>query len=275
MKMNKKKDADMGVSTPLKENITLNFAMAYSQQLNYTIFPIHYKSKIPITKHGFHDASSDIEQIKEWFNKYPYAGIGLPTGKVNNVVAIDIDPRNGGMVSFERLVDEYAPFPHTVESLTGGNGLHKLFKYDERINKSSLKNYSGLDIQSDGKYIVLPPSTHPNGKLYHWEDASKPVITEMAELPSWFIDLATDRHTNGKHKARPVSDYIRLLQGVDEGGRNEALMTLIGKLINKLDYREVHEIAQMWGESRCNPPLEPNVITKAVNNILKREAVKR
>lgn len=273
--MSIKKGIESANSTPSRNNTTLNFAMAYSQQLNYTIFPIGYKSKVPITKRGFHDASKDVEQIKEWFTKHPKAGIGLPTGKVNDVIAIDIDPRNGGMVSFERLVDEYAPFPHTVESLTGGNGFHKLFKYDERINKSSIEGYPGLDIQSDGKYIILPPSFHPSGKQYHWEDASKPVITKMAELPSWFIDLVTDRHSDGKHKAKPKTHFLDIVKGVDDGKRTQSLTSLIGHLLaRKIDYEIAFQLILGWN-LRNNPPIDEREVKKTFENIMKRELEKR
>src|SRR5699024_2764868 len=148
----------------------------------------------------------------KWWQQHRNSGIGLPTGKVNNIVVVDIDPRNGGNVSLDRLLDEYEPFPHTVECLTAGGGNHYYFKYDERINKSTLKDYPGIDILSDGKYAVLPPSTHPNGKQYHWEEWSKPVITPFADAPTWLVELLTNKQSNGKYKAKPTSEYIRILQ---------------------------------------------------------------
>ncbi len=266
----------MTVSTPLHDNPNLSAAIAYSQMLKWNIFPIHYKAKRPITQHGFKDATNDIEQIKRWWTEHPKAGIGLPTGKVNNVIVIDIDPRNGGHVSFDRLLDEYDSLPHTVECLTGGGGNHYYLKYDDRINKSTLKDYPGIDIQSDGKYVILPPSTHPNGKQYHWEESSKPVITEIAEIPSWFVGRFADtQQSNGSFKPKPVSEYIRILQSVSEGERNNALTSLIGHLIVRLDYREAFEIVHIWNQSRVDPPLEKDVVTRAFNNILRRETEKR
>src|SRR5699024_442556 len=247
-----------------------------SQMLNWSIFPIYYKAKNPITQNGFHGATNNIEQIKRWWNLYPNANIGLPTGMINDIIVIDIDPRNNGNYSFDRLIDEHKPLPHTVECLTGGNGNHYYFKYDKRINKSTIQGYDGIDIQGDGKYVVLPPSTHPNGNKYHWEESSKPVINEIANIPSWFIKLfEVNTTTNGTFKARPATEYIRLLQGVSEGERNNALMSLIGHLIAKLDYREAFEIVHLWNESRVNPPLERDTVTRAFNNILRRETESR
>lgn len=271
------KGIEVATSTPLNDNPNLSAAIAYSQMLKWSIFPIHYKTKIPITQHGFKDATNDIEQIKSWWTKYPNAGIGLPTGEINDVLVIDVDPRNGGGISFDRLIDEFEPLPPTVECLTGGGGNHYYLKYDERINKSTLKGYPGIDIQSDGKYVILPPSTHPNGKQYYWEESSKPVSTELGEPPLWFVGLF--EHTQKvkrKHKPKPVSEYLRILEGVSQGERNNALMSLIGHLLARnIDYREAFEIVHIWNESRVDPPLEKDIVTRAFNNILRREAEKR
>lgn len=258
------------------ENITLNFALAYVQKLNFKIFPIHHKSKVPMTHRGFKDATNDLKQVEEWFTLFPDAGIGLPTGKINNILVLDIDPRNGGDVSLSRLIDEYGELPHTVQCLTGGGGQHYYFKYDERLSKSKLDGYPGLDIQSDGKYVVVPPSTHPNGKKYHWEESSKPVITDFAEVPSWLINLTEIKKQNIRHKVKPVNEYVRILQGVNEGERNNSLMTIIGHLIAlRMDYREVYEWVHLWNENRCNPPLDKDVVTTAINNVLRLEQRKR
>lgn len=258
-------------------DVNLNAATAYTQMLGWRIFPIHYKSKVPITKHGFKDATNDIEQIKRWWSQYPKAGIGLPTGEINNITVIDIDPRNGGHISFDRLIDEHEPFPDTVECLTAGGGSHFYFKYDQRINETEIKDYSGIDIQNNGQYVILPPSTHPEtDKLYCWEESSKPVVNEISDIPSWFVELAQKKeHASGKYKAKPATEYVRLLQGVTEGERNNALMSLIGHLITRLDYREAFEIVHIWNESRVNPPLEKDTVTRAFNNILQKEARKR
>src|SRR5699024_6921084 len=143
----------------------------------------------PATKNGFKDATGDLTQITNWWQSNPDYGIGLPTGEVNNIAVIDIDPRNGGSVSFERLTDEYEQLPHTIECLTGGGGSHLYYRYDKRISKSKLDGYPGLDIQSNGKYIVLPPSIHPNGKEYAFELSSYPGETEIASMPEWLITL--------------------------------------------------------------------------------------
>lgn len=50
---------------------------------------------------------------------------------------------------------------------------------------------SGIDIRGDGGYIVAAPSIHPDtGQTYRWSSGRVPVISEMADAPSWMVDLA-------------------------------------------------------------------------------------
>jgi hypothetical protein len=55
-------------------------ALTYATQLGIPIFPCG-RNKAPLTKKGFKDATTDPEQILEWWEKYPDAMIGMPTAK--------------------------------------------------------------------------------------------------------------------------------------------------------------------------------------------------
>src|SRR5690625_285247 len=259
---------------PSKPDSNLNAAIAYSQMLGWNIFPLHYKSKTPITQNGFHAATNDEKQIKTWWELYPDAGIGLPTGEINNISVLDVDPRNGGDISIDRLLDEYGELPHTVECLTGGGGNHIYFNYDKRISKSKLDNYPGLDIQQNGKYVVIPQSTHPNGKKYLWEESSKPVITPIADMPEWLVDMLKVE-SYSKVSKRPTEDYLHILKGVPNGNRNDSMMSLIGYLLAKrIDYKIAYELILLWNE-RNDPPIEADKVTRAFNNMLRKEAAKK
>ena len=108
--------------------------------------------------------------------------------------------------------------------------------------------------------------------------SSYPGETEIASMPEWLITLLSKPSNNTKqYKARPSSEYVRILQGVSEGERNNALMSLIGHLLARdIDYKEAFELVHIWNESgRVAPPLSPNIITRAFNNVLNRELEKR
>ncbi len=56
--------------------------------LGYAVFPCAVGQKIPITEHGFKDATTDIDQIRRWWNDNSNSNVGLPTA---GLVVIDID----------------------------------------------------------------------------------------------------------------------------------------------------------------------------------------
>src|SRR5699024_4806013 len=109
-------------------------------------------------------------------------------------------------------------------------------KYQDGVrNKGNL--FPSIDIRGDGGYIVVSPSVHVNGD-YQWEVSNRPSEVDIAEAPGWLLESVKTKH-NGVYKAKPVTDYIRILQGVGEGERNNALITLIGHLLARnIDYRE-------------------------------------
>jgi hypothetical protein len=78
----------------------LDAALRYATELNFAVFPVppgtkkSHKSK----KHsnGINwGATSDVEQIKRDFKKWPNANVGIPTGIENGFFVIDADTVEG------------------------------------------------------------------------------------------------------------------------------------------------------------------------------------
>src|SRR3546814_13494745 len=44
----------------------------------------------------------------------------------------------------------------------------------------------GAEVRGEGGYVILPPSRHPNGRLYAWEDDSDPIAA-----PAAILDIVT------------------------------------------------------------------------------------
>src|SRR3982751_1525905 len=78
--------------------------------------------KHPIMRNGVKDATINLGQIKELLKKYPDANIAIATGEGSDLLVIDVDPRNGGTETLEKLKKALGEFPATITSLTGGGG---------------------------------------------------------------------------------------------------------------------------------------------------------
>jgi hypothetical protein len=85
--------------------------------------------KHPSTQHGVNDATTERDQIKHWWTASPNANVGIATGRKSRIIVLDIDPRNGGSMSLKRQRRKLGRLPDTVTAVTGGGGLHFVFKY--------------------------------------------------------------------------------------------------------------------------------------------------
>jgi len=147
-----------------------------SAALKYTVkvpvFPGDPKTKRPLVKHGFKDASKDQEQIRAWWTRWPDAIICMPTGRASGFIVLDIDVKNGqdGRAALAELERQHGPLPKTLTAETPSGGLHLYFTMpdtDPPLGNSAGKLGPGIDVRGEGGYIVLPPS-RINGRAYKW-----------------------------------------------------------------------------------------------------------
>lgn len=144
-----------------KTNQILEQALFLAEKVGWSIIPVGKNKKPLIRWEKYQTEKATKEQLTKWLGEYPTANIAVVTGKISNIIVIDIDPRHGA-------TDEDFKDIQTVRSKTGGGGWHIYFQYEEGLQtKSKIKD--GIDIRSDGGYAILPPSIHESGSLYQWE----------------------------------------------------------------------------------------------------------
>lgn len=156
----------------------------------WAVFPVAAGDKHPLISkgaggHGCHDATRDSSIIKAWWQRWPEANIGLATGSINDIVVLDVDPRNGGDAALADLERRFGLLPQTAISHTGSGGRHVLFRHVPGVRGGSHRLGPGLDIKSEGGYIVAPPSVHPSGRRYAWQVDAQLGSVEIAMAPAW------------------------------------------------------------------------------------------
>jgi hypothetical protein len=151
----------------------------------FAIFPCRPCGKEPLTKHGFKDATRDEAQIRQRWTKWPDANIGLATGRENGIAVIDVDGLEGEK-RLALLEEKFGKLPPTSRGDTG-NGKHLIFATPEDCGPVPCGAADGLDFRADGGYVIAPPSVHPNGKTYEWDEKSP---QQFAEAPEWLLRLA-------------------------------------------------------------------------------------
>src|SRR5262245_48659157 len=92
------------------------------------VFPCLPRAKEPATPHGCNDATTDPGLIREWWHLVPDCNIGIATGEVSGVFAVDIDSTDAES-ALRKLEKEHGELPSTVEAITA-RGRHLYFQYE-------------------------------------------------------------------------------------------------------------------------------------------------
>ncbi|WP_062389907.1 bifunctional DNA primase/polymerase [Demequina iriomotensis] len=125
------------------------------------VFPCAPGEKRPLTRHGFHDATTNASHVARWWRDWPQANIGLPTGSISGIEAVDVDMHGPvhGFDSFERARREGLVDGWTALVRTPSGGIHACFPADPHRRQASWQAASaGVDFRGEGGYILVPPS---------------------------------------------------------------------------------------------------------------------
>ncbi|NTA16029.1 bifunctional DNA primase/polymerase [Agrobacterium tumefaciens] len=233
--------------------------------------------KTPLTPNGFKGATRFPRIIERWWSDWPDAAVGLPTGEKTGFFALDIDNKPGGANGFDWLSEmeaEHGPLPDTARVTSPNGGLHIYFKYVVGTrNRGALG--AGVDIRSEGGYVLAAGSTMANGRSYKWETETR----EIADAPAWLLDLLLPKSapahtqyslsaaTNNAYVDAAVDRELADLAGAPMGSRNNALNdaafsigTIVGAgALGEAEARALlQDVARGWGRdwSRCCKTIE-------------------
>jgi putative DNA primase/helicase len=234
-------------------------ALAYAG-MGVPVFPVN--GKVPITEHGFHDATTDRAQIEEWWARHPSAGIGTAAFD-----AIDVDLYKPACTPTWERIRPLIP-KDTPQNKTGGGGLQFLFEAgtlrDGKIGPGVDSRYAGRN------YIVLPPSLHPSGNRYE----------AVLSLTKGRLRAAPDF----PRESGDSSEFRHLLAQMDAGkkvaeDRNKAAWWRAVEILRTLpvdtDLGPVEALVQSWVDTNCAGDLREVAVRKQVHGAAKFVADER
>ena len=229
-------------------------ALEYIKE-GFKVFPVRLDKK-PLTEHGLKDATQTQQGVKEYWTKWPDAGIGIVT---DNIIVLDFDAKSGGLSSLE-IIQKNFGLPDTRIHGTGGGGFHYIYLNPNGTNirnATRLGGYPGVDLRANGGYIVVPPSHHPSGNDYYIYCYTPPAIA-----PQWLMTMATKRAETTN--TAPIEG-----EPILEGQRNAILTKMAGAMRRQGMTGEEIETALLITNKRCQPgPLpveEIRTIAKSVS----------
>jgi hypothetical protein len=191
----------------------LEAALAYAR-LGWPVFPIapvdrrtglcacqdgascEQIGKHPLVRWGDR-ATTDEDQIRDWWRWKPQANIGVATGQRSGLVVVDLDRHHDGLRTRQKLAEQGLVFPPTVAARTRSGGWH--FFYTTPPTRRVLNTEGqlagvgktpGIDVRGDGGFIIVAPSIRPapapvdaGPRLGSYQWADRP--NRLAEAPEW------------------------------------------------------------------------------------------
>lgn len=233
--------------------------------LGWSVLPT--RGKIPRLHNGLHGASTDTHAIRNWFEMWPDAGVAVRTG--NGLLVLDVDG-DAGADSLHDLERRHGKLPQTVTVRTGGGGAHYYFTVPWPVRNSAGKLGPGLDVRGDGGYVIAPPSIHPDtGRAYEWDN--HPDDVTVSAIPTTLLADAQCGPSPHLRKRTPAREWVRMLDRIPEGARNDSLARLAGLLFARgLEDDVVARLVLSVNQTACKPPLPADEVIRIVESILRR-----
>ena len=178
-------------------------------QKGFHVFPIKTGCKQPpLIKDFPNRASRSIGQIADWWAKWPNANIGISTSKFGDneallVVDVDVKGDKNGEQELLRLELEGWEMPDTYNQCTPTSGRHLVYKVSTSVWQGVDVLGSGLDIRSQGGYILGSGSKMAAGEYI---GDGKEVIS----APEWLVDRCGRSPDNLSDKRRDRKSVVSI-----------------------------------------------------------------
>lgn len=210
------------------------------------------------------------ELVEEWALS---GNLGLRTGRVSGIVAIDDDTLDGDAARSLRL-------PETPTVITGSGKLHHYFlRPPAGLPNSVSRLAAGVDVRGEGGQVVFVGSIHPEtGRPYLWAQGLSPREVPLAELPHAILVALTsprssrrnDRDASARASTHedPLENAAARIASTAKGRRNDTLNAeafRIGRLVSRGTVPEPVALDTLH-EAGCRSGLAPAEVERTVES---------
>lgn len=249
------------------DNEIYKAAIEYANR-GLAVLPVNPRNKHPYLKHGVNQASKNLQTIKGWWDKWPNANVAIACGNISGglvVIDQDIDEATGkdGITEFKKwCIDNNVTFPDSWLAMTGGGGYHLYLRSEQSATfKNAVSILDGVDIRTDGGYVIAPPSIHNNGRRYEWE--YPPDEYELCCDDANLNKLMKEKEQGNKNK-------FELPQKIGSGSRNTVLFQLASSLQSQgLPDDAIMAATKQTNITNCTPPLDDDEVEQVVSSAIR------
>lgn len=264
------------VNTMTKKEAALHYA-----GIGWRLVPCRPGSKVPLITDWPEKATSDLEQVEEWWLKYPSANIA----RMCDEPVLDFDSKRGRSISdLLSILTEATGIDLKelggVYHVTPTGGRHYPFELNsaEPPRRAKSNILDDIEVKYVGGLAMLPPSDIADNPIpYFWEQRG--TVTHLPYFPQEFVDAIarydvrvkeatrqiqvdgkeTEIHIGtGKAVKLPIPEY-----GIVEGGRDDTLISYAGTMRGMgWEVDEIHEALDKINDDHCDPPLPDRQVAK-------------
>ena len=241
--------------------MTVNELAAEYVDNGWSVLPVRPDEKRPYMTNWLQYTKTKAPKamVEGWFNNLSGAGVGAVTGRISNMVVLDVE--HNCPYPIEELLRKY---PTQMVARSGGGGYHLFYQYP--TNQSRVSNrvriFEGADLRADGGFIVLPPTVHQSGNRYEWVKRGP-----LGAFPVALLDLKAHTPVQGD------GWITEALRGVSEGGRNDTCARLAGYFFKKGMNSDIVEALLIDWNERNEPPLPIREVRTTIKSIERSHAI--
>jgi hypothetical protein len=230
----------------------------------FSVIPILERGKKPaIPWADYQLRPPTMDELGDWFYTGRPFNVGIVTGAVSGIVAIDCD-------SPEAIAWADAHLPATdMRTRTGGGGEHRFYRHPGTPVRNKVKIQTdqariALDVRGDHGYVLAPGSVHETGAVYE-KLGTWPAVEALPVFdPTWIAPLpvvtAPLRPPGGSderdHLLRRARAYVASVPPAVAGQGGDAhTFQLACKLVRgfALTENDAFDLLRDWNQT-CVPP---------------------
>jgi hypothetical protein len=236
---------------------SLDAALAYAKR-GWSVIPCYPGTKKPRGEWKQYQEKRRTEEdlIAHW-QAYADDNVGIVTGKISNISAVDIDGVVGAE-SFETLPS----LPQTRIHSTP-HGKHYIYEYDERLYTAA-GFLPGVDVRSDGGFIIAPPSK-VDGLEYKM--FNRLPVQSIGIPPQSLQDARREAPDTKADVSHPNWVTDALDNGAGEGLRNQTATRLAGYFFSRGIPEDIILRTLAPFALKCNPPMDSSELADIIASI--------
>ena len=179
--------------------------------LGYSLIPVWGDTrpdlaKTPIVEwKAYQQRKPTLDEIKAWFVTLRVGGLGIITGAASNgLIVLDFDDP----ALYQQFVRRHHDLAST-RTVQTRRGYHVYFRLPPHLRIASRK-VSGLDLQSDGRYVIAPP-TVIDGHAYKLTRGGMPKSLsphDLIRIERYLDELETRKLPAGQASVLPIPDHL-------------------------------------------------------------------